>query len=263
MDFNETSSEVYWSFKDTVGGTKVTWKSVGKMDFMLKVSSFFNVGAKNTLSKVYDKSLANLDKTLDFENTSYAIKINGIVKKLETFYLRQSFTSKISDISKNANAVFPKIIAFCKENNIVQNGKPFIIYQTYDTINDLTRASFCIPIKEQIFTSEGSDILAGKLIAFEALKTSLTGNYTYKNKALAETAKYTTAKNIKTGSTFSHLEIFTKGKNENLSPSKWLTEIYFPITPKPIAVPKVYRKIVKDSLAPPPTTNKHENEFDF
>ncbi|REH01734.1 SRPBCC family protein [Flavobacterium aquicola] len=263
MEFNETSSDVYWSFKDTVGGTKVTWKSVGKMDFMLKVSSFFNVGTKNTLSKIYDKSLVNLDKTLDFENSTYAVKINGIVKKLETFYLRQSFTSKISDISKNANAVFPKIIAFCQQNNISMNGKPFIIYQTYDTIKDLTRVSFCIPIKEQIFTSEGSDILAGKLTAFEALKTSLTGNYTYKNKALAETAAYGTAKNIKTGSTFSHLEIFTKGKNESLSPSKWLTEMYFPITPKAVTIPKVYKKVVKDSLAPQHNPKKQENEFDF
>jgi hypothetical protein len=263
MDFNETSSNVYWSFKDTVGGTKVTWKSVGKMDFMLKVSSFFNVGTKNTLSKVYDKSLVNLDKTLDFENSAFSIKVNGIVKKLETYYLRQSFTSKISDITKNANAVFPKIITFCKQNNISQNGKPFIIYHTYDTIKDLTRVSFCIPIKDQIFTSEGSEILAGKLVAFEALKTSLTGNYTYKNKALAETASYSVAKNIQTGSTFSHLEIFTKGKIENLSPSKWLTEIYFPITPKVIALPNIYKKVAKDSLAPQHNTKKQDSEFDF
>ncbi|HSD07245.1 MAG TPA: hypothetical protein VLC96_08325, partial [Flavobacterium sp.] len=61
---------------------------------------------------------------------------------------------------------------------------------------------------------------------------SLTGNYAYKSKALAETNAYTTAKNIKTGTTFSHLEIFTIGNNESVSPSKWLTEIYFPIKPK-------------------------------
>ena len=229
---------------------------------MSKVNSFFNIGTKSSLSKIYDKSLVNLDKTLDFENTSYKVKINGIVKKLETYFLRQSFTSKISDITKNANAVFPKIIAFCKQNNIEQNGKPFIIYQTYDTINDRTRVSFCIPIKEQIFTSEGSDISSGKLAAFDALKTSLTGNYTYKNKALAETAAYTTAKNIQTGSTFSHLEIFTRGKNDNLSPSKWITDIYFPLKPK-VVTPPVYKKVVRDSLSPKPSLKKQEDEFDL
>jgi len=263
MEFNETSSDVYWSFKDTVGGTKVTWKSVGKMNFMLKVSSFFNLGTKNTLSKVYDKSLANLDKTLDFENSTFNVKVNGIVRKLETYYLRQSFTSKISDITRNANIIFPKIIAFCKQNNIKQNGKPFIIYHNYDTIKDLTRVSFCIPIKEQIFTSEGSDILSGKLIAFDALKTSLKGNTIYRDKALAETAAYTITNHILTGSTFSHLEIFTIGKNETLSPSKWLTEMYFPIKPKEKKVVPIYKKVVKDSTKFTPSTVKHEDEFEF
>lgn len=265
MKFNGTTSDVYWSFKDTIGGTKVTWKSVGKMDFLLKVSSFFSGGTKNSLSKIYDTSLASLDKTLDFENTSYNVKVIGTVKKLETYYLRQSFTSKISDITKNANAVFPKIIAFCKDNNIVQNGKPFIIYKTYDTIQNLTKVSFCIPIKDQIFTSEGSDILAGKLIAFDAIKTSLTGNYTYKDKALTATYAYTTANNIATGTTFSHLEIFTKSKNENLSPSKWVTEMYFPIKPKEIVAPvKVYKKIAQDSIVKTaPAKIKRDDEFEL
>ncbi|MBW4360161.1 SRPBCC family protein [Flavobacterium taihuense] len=261
MEFNGASSDIYWSFKDTLGGTKVTWKSVGKMDFMMKVKTFFNSGTPNSLSKVYDKSLVNLDKSLDIENNTFDVKINGIVKKLETFYLRQSFTSKISDISRNANVVFSKIINFCKQNNIALNGKPFIIYQTYDTIKDLTRVSFCIPIKEQIFTSEGSDILSGKLVAFNALKTRLTGNYSYKNKALAKTSAYASANNILTGNTFSHLEIFTIGKNESKNPSKWITDIYFPIKPKVIPTP--YRRVVKDSLVNTPTTIKNENQSEF
>jgi hypothetical protein len=263
MEYNGTSSDVFLSFKDTVGGTKVIWKSVGKMDFMLKVNSFFSGGTQNTLSKVYDKCLANLDKTLDFENTTFSVKINGIVQKLETFYLRESFTSKISDITRNASVVFPKIITFCKQNNLPLNGKPFIIYHTYDTIHNLTKVSFCIPIKEQIFTSQGSEILAGKLVAFEALKTSLTGNYTYKNKALEKTTEYITNKQILIGSTFSHLEIFTIGKNESLSPSKWLTDMYFPIKPKVIPTP--YRKVLKDSTvtAPTPAATKNQEESEF
>lgn len=261
MEFNGTSSKVFLSFKDTVGGTKVTWKSVGKMDFMLKVNSFLNRGYHNTLSNIYDKSLANLDKSLNLENKTFNIKVNGIVKKLETFYLRQAFTSKISDIPRNSNVVFQKIIAFCKQNNIALNGKPFNIYHTYDTIHDLTKVSFCIPIKEQIFTSEGSDILAGKLIAFEAVKTTLTGNYTYKKDAMKKTSEYVTANHILTGSTFSHLEIFTISKNETKNISKWRTDIYFPLKPK--VVPAPYKRVVKDSLILTPTTIKTEEQSEF
>jgi carbon monoxide dehydrogenase subunit G len=36
MNYNGTSSTISWSFKDTEGGTKVTWQSKGNMSFLLK-----------------------------------------------------------------------------------------------------------------------------------------------------------------------------------------------------------------------------------
>jgi len=84
-----------------------------------------------------------------------------------------------------------------------------------------------------------------------------------KNKALEKTLEDTASKKILTGTTFSHLEIFTIGKNESLSPSKWQTDIYFPIAPK--VVPTPYRKVVKDStvIAPAPAVNKSQEESEF
>ena len=78
----------------------------------------------------------------------------------------------------------------------------------------------------------------------------MTGNYTYKKDALKAAIKYTNDKKVLTDSTFSHLEIFTIGKNENLSPSKWQTDIYFPIKPKVVA--PVYKRIANDSIAAVP-----------
>jgi hypothetical protein len=59
----------------------------------------------------------------------------------------------------SAPLVFPKLITFCEQNNIELNGKPFIIYHTYNETNGLTKLSICVPIKNQILTSSGSDIL--------------------------------------------------------------------------------------------------------
>ncbi|TRX37264.1 transcriptional regulator [Flavobacterium sp. ZT3R18] len=261
MNFDGSTTDATWHFKDTLGGTKVTWKSKGKMDFLTKVNSFLNGGTQNSLTKVYDKCLANLNKSLDFETNTFEVKVNGVVKKLETFYLRQSFTSKISDITRNANVIFPKILAFCEQNNIVLNGKPFIIYHKYDLTHDLTKVSFCIPIKEEIFTSAGSDILSGKLVSFEAVKTTLKGNYTYKTKALDKSTDYFTTNKLIADSTFSHMEIFTVGKKETKSPSKWVTEIYSPIKPKVIPAP--YKRVIKDSLTPAPSTIKSEDQSEF
>jgi hypothetical protein len=44
---------------------------------------------------MYEQSLANLDRVLDYEINTVSIKVNGLVKKPQIFYLR-NFTSEIS-----------------------------------------------------------------------------------------------------------------------------------------------------------------------
>lgn len=232
MNYNGNLLSVFWRFKDTLGGTKVTWKTTGKMNFVMKINAALNGGIDNIIGAMHEKSLANLDKTLVYEMNTYQTKVKGVVKKLGTFYLHQTFTSKLSNITKNANIVFPKIILFCEQNNIELNGKPFTIYHTYDTINGLSRLSFCIPIQEQILTSSGSDILSDKLESFEALKTTLTGDYSHIKKALHKTIKYSNSNKISIDSKFSHLENYTINRTEIKNPSKWITDIYLPIKPK-------------------------------
>ncbi|MDI6051075.1 SRPBCC family protein [Flavobacterium sp. XS2P24] len=266
MNYDGTSSSVFWSFKDTIGGTKVTWKTTGKMSFTMKVYTAFNGGINKIIGKTYEKSLANLDKTLDFEINTYAVKVNGLVKKLGTFYLRQTFTSEISKVIKNAQIVFPKMITFCEQNNIELNGKPFIIYHTYDPVKGLTKLSFCVPIKTQILTSSGSDILTGKLEPFEAIKTTLTGDYSHTKKALDKAKTHINTNRIVLDPTFSHLENFTISKTEIKNPSKWVTEIYYPIKPKVIPATTFTPAAVKKEEAvktPAPVINKEEEQSEF
>jgi hypothetical protein len=237
MNYEGTASNVFWSFKDTVGGTKVTWKTTGKMSFLFKIYTAFNGGVDKVIGGMYEKSLANLDKTLDYEINTYAVKVDGLVKKPETFYLRQTFTSEISKVIKNFRIVAPKILTFCEKNNLPLAGKPFIIYHTYDLVNGLAKISICVPIKTPIYTSEGSDLLTGKLEAYEAVKTTLTGDYSHITQALDKAKAYRNAKQIVADPSLSHIEVYTTGKTETKSPSKWVTEIYYPTKPTLVANP--------------------------
>jgi effector-binding domain-containing protein len=249
MTYNGTTSDVFWSFKDTVGGTKVTWRTKGKMSFLFKIYTAFNGGAEKFIGTIYEKSLVNLDKTLDYEINTYAVKVDGLVKKPETFYLHQTFTSTLSNVIKNFKIASPKIIDFCKNNNITLSGKPFVLYHTYDKTKALAKISICIPIKNEIYIAEGSDILSGKLPAFEAVKTTLTGDYSHREKAINKSTQFFYAKKILPNATFSHLEIYTIGKTEVKNPSKWVTELYYPVKPKAIFVkPVVVKKIVAPSI---------------
>ncbi|SEG38125.1 SRPBCC family protein [Flavobacterium urumqiense] len=237
MNFEGTASTVFWSFKDTVGGTKVTWKTTGKMSFLFKIYTAFNGGVNKVIGSMYEKSLANLDKILDYEINTYTVKVNGLIKMPETFYLHQTFTSEISKVIKNFRIVTPKIITFCEKNNLPLAGKPFVIYHTYDLVNGLTKISICVPIKNQIYTSEGSDLLTGKLEAFEAVKTTLTGDYSHIIKAMDITNAYIASRQIAINPSLSHIEVYTAGKTETKSPSKWVTEIYYPTKPTLVANP--------------------------
>ena len=239
MNFNGNSSEVFISFKDTLKGTKITWKATGKMSFMFKIMNTFNGGAEKVIGMMFEKSLTILDRKLDYEINTYSIKVNGLSNKLENFYLEQTFTSEISKIPKNTEIVISKITNFCKQNNITINGKPFVIYNTYDTANELARISICIPIKEEIFIVEGSDIMSKKLKAFQAVKTTMTGDYVHSKAALDKTKEFIKANNLTKDFAFSHIEVFVIGKKEEKSPSKWITEIYIPVKPRGVEKPSV------------------------
>lgn len=238
MNYKGTPSNVFWSFKDTVGGTKVTLKTTGKMSFLFKIYTAFNGGVDKVIGGMYEQTLANLDKTLDYEINTYSIKVDGLVKKTQTFYLYQTFTSEISKVIKNFRIVTPKIITFCEKNNLPLAGKPFVIYHTYDLVNGLTKISIGVPIKNQIYTSEGSDLLTGKLEAYDAVKTTLTGDYSHIMQALDNAKAYRNAKQIVADPSLSHIEVYTIGKTETKSPSKWVTEIYYPTKPTLLPNPR-------------------------
>lgn len=255
MTFNGNSANVTMSFKDTLKGTKVTWKAKGEMGFLFKILTSFNGGAKKVFASMFEKSLANLDRKLDDEINNYTVKVNGWVKNPDVFYLAQTFNSDFSKLNKNSGIVFSKITKFCKDNNIIISGKPFAIYHIYDTVKKVTKVSFCIPIKDTIHISEGSDISSKMLPGYQAVKTTLTGDYSHNKKALKEGAAFFHAKNLVPNTSFSHLEIYTIGKNEINNPSKWTTEIYFPIQPK--AVPKPAVVIPKPQVLNPVTDQEN------
>jgi len=266
MNLDGNLSSVFWSFKDTIGGTKVTWKTVGKMNFKMKVYTAFNKGIDRIIGTTLERSLANLNKVLDLEINSFSVKVDGLAIKPATFYLNQTFTSKIENVTKNSRIVFQKIIIFCRQNNIELNGKPFILYHTYNLTNGLTKLSFCIPIKNQIMTSSGSDILAGKLEQFDAIKTTLKGDYMHSQKAIDKTSDYVNTQKIELDPAFSHLEILKISRSENSSPSQWVSELYFPIKPKVIPVRTYYpaaRKKIEEVIAPIPVPIKEEEKSEF
>lgn len=239
LKFDGTEADVNWTLKDTLGGkTKVTWKGSGTMSFLFKIYTALNGGSDKVIGTIYEKSLANIDKNLDYETKTYAVKVDGVVKKTETPYIMQTFTSEIQKVNKNARIVIPKLLKFRESNGLSTDGKPFIIYHTYDAAKGLAKISVCLPINKEISITAGSEILSGKLDGFDAVKTTLNGDYSHTAEAITKTTAYINNEKIFPELSWSHLEVLTVSKLDAKSPSKLVTEIYFPIKPKVVPVAK-------------------------
>jgi effector-binding domain-containing protein len=247
-------SEVSFKFKDTVGGTKVTWQSKGKLDFKSKVLAFFDGGINAVVGNDYEKSLENLNKTLNFELNTFSIKVNGIVNRSGTFYLKQSIVSREKNVNKNIKILLPRMTKFADKNNITTNGKPFILYTKYDRVNDLIGLSVCIPVKDSIFISAGSDMQSGQLPAYSALKITLTGDYSHSQKVWKKGYEYLAKNKLERNPDLQIIEVYTKNSLDVKTPSQWITETYIPVVTKPVAAKPVYRRPV-DSTAVKPVSN--------
>jgi effector-binding domain-containing protein len=236
-NFNGTTSTISWKFKDTVGGTKVTVYSKGRMDLMTKISTFFKGGITSIVGDIYEKSLRNLDKTLLYEMKSYSIKVNGIVQRNSGFCLKQTVSCHIKSISKNIKIMMPRMVHFFNKNKIAMAGKPFVMYDRYDVANDIATISVCIPVSQLINISDGSDVTSGEIIAFTCLKTTLTGDYSHSKEAWTKAEQYIKDNGLKQNFAGSYSEVYVKTIDDIKQPSKWVTEIYIPVFPKAVELP--------------------------
>lgn len=242
MLFNDTESEVFWTFKDTLGATKVSWRSKGKMTAMMKIKVFFNGGITSVFSDAQEKSLVNLDKTLDYELNTFSIKIDGIVSRQKMFYLNQTINSYEDKAAKNIKIMIPKMVAFFEKNKMVMHGKPFVMYNK-KIGNDIVNLSVGVPVKDSITIMPGSDISSGKMEFTTALKTTLIGDYSHLKEAKNKAISYLVKNNLKQNNGLSVVEVYSKTIRDTKQPSKWVTEIYFPIYPKAVATkPRAYQQ---------------------
>lgn len=239
---NDLNSDVSWHFKDTIGGTKVAVELRGKLTFTEKAYSLLN-GRSNTNYKAsLKKGLDNLTTFLVSELKAYNTEVKGLVTKKQAFYLGQTATSPLADVHKNLSNTFSKLAAFAKENKITITGAPFILYKNINKELQTATYTYCIPIKDEIFTAAGSEYEGGNLPSFTALKTTLKGDYSHMPKAWRAANNYIAEKALQENTTAQYVEVYTKSSIQSRRPSQWITDVYIPIgapqiVPTPEAVP--------------------------
>lgn len=236
MDWNGLPAEMYWRFSDSAGKTKVTVSVKGKIGFMPKIYAAMEGGANRIMDGIFERSLVSLDKTLQNEINTYTVKVDGIAEKPGNYYLKQSITSTIENMPRNMRIMQSNLMHFFKKNSIPTAGKPFVLYNYYDQAKNLVKFSVCVPIREEIFTTPGSDVAFGKFAAFRAVKTTLKGDHSHLREAWKKANEYIESNHLaKAGADI--LELYKIGKEDGQKPSHWITEIYIPIKEAPVEAP--------------------------
>jgi effector-binding domain-containing protein len=150
---------------------------------------------------------------------------------------------------------------FFKKNDIASAGKPFIVYHSYDSAKKLTRFSVCMPVKDEIRTAPGSDITFDELPTLKSVKVTLNGDYSHRADAWKRAGDYIAGAKLERDPNVRVVEVLSKNIEDNKSPSKWVTQMYFPIrssaaTSAPARTMAPVRATVPPASATPSTTPK-------
>lgn len=247
---DQLSHNIVWKFIPSKKGTLITCEMKGTMTLKQKVFSVLQGGVQNYMGDEIEESLTNIEKYLTTELNKYNIKINGLVTKEGTLFINQIDSTSLKLYPVVSRNKIPELIKFSKEININYTEKPFVLFDYWDKVNHKTKFSICLPVKEEIITSEGSDTYGGELLEFKAVKVTLTGDYSHLRKAWDEAYKYLERNKLTEDITGTYLESYIIYPPNEMQPSKWVTEIYIPV--KVNAAPK--RKPISTNAASEPIT---------
>ncbi len=220
-----------WTLKDSLNGTVVQWQYAGAVNFKSKVSYALDGGVSAGIKAAMQATLLNLSKTVSYELNSYKIDLKGITKKKGSYYLGEVIHCKTAAIQKNIRILVPRMLRFYEKNKLKAIGAPFVIYHAYDYPKGYSKISVCLPIKDSVFTSPGSQITGGKLEPFTCYTTTVKGDYQHLLAARKKTRAYFEKNNIIENTAVPMLEVYTKSSTQIANPSQWVTELYFPIKP--------------------------------
>lgn len=231
LNINDKGANFVWTLKDSLKGTVLTWQYSGAVSFKTKVNYVLQGGVSQGIQAAMKATLANFDKTIRFELNTFRVDLLGTTKKKGCYYLGESINCKTVLVQKNIRILLPRMLRFFHKNKLAATGAPFVLYHSYDYPKGFSKISVCLPIRDSIFTSPGSQITSGVLAPFSCYKTKLKGDYMHLSSARKKTRTYFEKNHITENTAVPLVEVYSKSSSQVANPSQWITELYFPIKP--------------------------------
>jgi DNA gyrase inhibitor GyrI/uncharacterized protein YndB with AHSA1/START domain len=222
----DQTQELKWQLLPADEGVKLVWTVSGELPLQQRI---FSGQMEDMIGPMMTRGLERIDHAVHKDMEKRETKIDKLVDLGSNYYLYESASCKLEDLGKKMDSLLPDVLIYVIRNKIKMNGKPFTIYEKYDTENNSVIFSTCIPTHEKI-EAKNPNILTGKMPGGKYLRSIFTGDY----KFLREGWKisYDSLKQMKAiqiDSARSPFEVYTKGHTMSLNPADWETEIYIPV----------------------------------
>ena len=204
------------------GQTTVRWYDTGELSFFARpVGKMMD----SIVGPDFESGLADLktlvEKRAETMKTSYTVEKVSVEAK--PYYSMIDSIAK-EEIENSTGKMMGALMAFTSSNGIEPDGAPFTIYHAWD--GKTAKMECGIPVADNS-TASTDGILSGATYAGAALKTILLGSYDNGEEPHNAIADYAKENDIEiTGVPW---EVYLVGPGTEEDPTKWVTEIYYPI----------------------------------
>ena len=201
----------------------------GEMSFMEKAVLAFSGGMDKQIGPDYERGLFKLDSVLQVNMKKYSIDVNGIATRGGGYYLYNTTSCKMDEMSKTMTEMMPIVTMYIQKNKITMAGPPFTLYHQFDPENNAVIFSCAVPVTEKVVTDKDSGIQTGMLKPFKAVKTTLKGDYENLKETWETAYKYLTDNKLQPLIGTPALEVYLTDPMTTPNPANWVTEIYVPV----------------------------------
>lgn len=213
------------------------------MPLLEKIKAFFSSNFELSIKQYQLNSLEKLAETIKSQKENFTIINNSFVSKTGFNYLAINDSISIDEFDKIRTEHIKKLKDYIVTNNLNAVAAPFVLFENWNKTKGYVIFKTGIPISEEIITSSAENTIDfGILDDFLALKTTLKGNYNFRENAWDSAFEIIEKSNYSENKNGTYLEVY---KNIDVKlPANNTTEIYIPVTKK-----VVVRNVNRDSLA--------------
>lgn len=226
----ESTSDVYWEFKEIENGTEVTWGIKGHQSFMEKLAfTFQEQSITEMMRPKFQKGLNNMESVILNKMDKYTINVDGVIQHGGGYYMYTTTASKISQVDEKMAPMFTEVSTYMDENGIEKNGNPFVLYNEWNETSGTAIFSAGIFTSSKVITPAESEILNGFIPNQKVLKTTLKGDYKNLKEAWDIAYNYIAENDLEVIEDAQNFEVHLTSPEEVANPAKWITHLYIPV----------------------------------